>query len=99
MKVLVKICQEDIDKGDHPAKLPGTFDPIERRLKIMGFENPCRHWEYIVYGGNPGINSVYVKTPRSVKRFARRLTLKGKEAVKPFNFYLDTDIKPFRRVV
>lgn len=94
MRVLVKVSQEDIDKGDVPAHAPNTFDPIERRLEIMGFENPCRHWDYIVYGSKPGWNSVYVKTPRSVKRFARRLALKGKRAVKPFNFYLNINPRP-----
>lgn len=88
-KVLVRVLQEDIDKGDVPAIAPGTLDPIERRLDLMGYENPCRHWEYIVYGNKPGSNSVYCLVPRSVKRFSRKLARKGKSAVRPFNFYLN----------
>lgn len=83
MRKLIKVTQKHINKGK-PSK--SCLCPVALACQdTFGILNVNVILGIIDVGCNP------LRSPRSVDRFIKKFDKHGKKAVKPFNFYLETD--------
>lgn len=82
MKKLIKVLDKHIKKGKRsdPFGCPIFHACKDAGLDVQGVGDITGIW----LGGDSKI-----RIPRSVQRFILRFDNKGKNHVKPFNFYLD----------